>query len=139
MLTTLRSTTRPSAASFLAMRADDRLGSAQDAERCGEVAVDDRVPLLVAHLLDHVVPGVAGVVDDDVDRAEVVDRGLDEAIGEIGRRDAADAGDGFTAQGTDFSDHFFGRAGVQVVDHDARAVAGQLQGDTARRCHGPSR
>ncbi len=47
--------------------ADHRLGGAQDAERRGQVAVQDGVPLLVGHLLDHVVPGVAGVVDDDVD------------------------------------------------------------------------
>src|SRR3546814_9001876 len=43
--------------------------------------VDDRLPLLVAHLLDHVVPGVAGVVDDDVEAAQLLDRRVDEALG----------------------------------------------------------
>ncbi|MOA20137.1 hypothetical protein D3C78_1405620 [compost metagenome] len=93
------------------------------------MAVHDGVPLLVGHLLDHVVPGVAGVVDDDVDAAEAFHRGLDEAVGEVRSGDAAHAGDGFAAGGADFRDHFLGGSGVQVVDHDFRAIGGQLQGD----------
>ncbi|MCY1459790.1 hypothetical protein D9M71_772940 [compost metagenome] len=93
------------------------------------MAVDDGVPLLVGHLLDHVVPGVAGVVDDDVDATEVVDSGLDEAVGEIDSGHAAHAGNGFTAGSADFRNHFFSRSGVEVVDHDFGAVGSQLQGD----------
>ncbi|MCY1418738.1 hypothetical protein D9M71_343060 [compost metagenome] len=92
------------------------------------MAVDDGVPLLVRHLLDHVVPGVAGVVDDDVDAAVVLDSGLDEAIGEVDSGHAAYAGDSFTASGTDLGNHFLGRSGVQVVDDHLGAVARQLQG-----------
>ncbi|MOA01415.1 hypothetical protein D3C78_1208230 [compost metagenome] len=116
---------------LLGQGADDRLGGTQDAERCGQVAVDDGVPLLVAHLLDHVVPGVAGVVDDDVDAAVVLDSSLDEAIGEIDSGDTADAGHGFAASGADLGNHFFSRAGIQVIDHHTGAIARQFQRDAA--------
>ncbi|MNY46983.1 hypothetical protein D3C86_1822150 [compost metagenome] len=59
--------------------------------------IDHGVPLLVGHTLDHVVPGVARVVHDDVDSAERVNRGLDEAIAEVGVGHAADTGHGFSA------------------------------------------
>ena len=62
---------------------------AQDAERRGQMHVENRVPLVVGHLLDHAVPGVAGVVDEDVAAAEAVDRGLDDALAEVGRGDVA--------------------------------------------------
>ncbi|MCY1455343.1 hypothetical protein D9M71_724720 [compost metagenome] len=91
------------------------------------MAVEDGVPLLVAHLLDHIVPGVAGVVDDDVDAAKVVDRSLDEAVGEIDRRDTAHASDGFTPGVANLGDHFFSGCRIQVVDHHARTVSGQFQ------------
>ena len=78
----------------LGERADHRLRGAQDAKRRRQVAVEHRVPLLVGHLLDHVVPGVAGVVDDDVQALVFADGGADEALGEIRRGDAADAGHG---------------------------------------------
>ena len=41
-----------------------------EAEGDDRVDVEHRLELLVAHLVDHAVPGVAGVVDDDVDLAE---------------------------------------------------------------------
>ncbi|MNI66941.1 hypothetical protein D3C73_1225390 [compost metagenome] len=111
------------------MGADHRLGGAQDAERRSHVAVNDRVPLLVAHLLDHVVPGETGVVDDDVDRAVGLDGGLHETVSEVRRRDAAHARHSFSASGTDLGDHFLSRFSIQVVNHDFRAVGGQLQSD----------
>ncbi|MNN74332.1 hypothetical protein D3C81_1905230 [compost metagenome] len=95
------------------------------------MAVDDCVPLLVGHLLDHAVPGVAGVVDDDVQPLVVLDRGADEALGEVRRTNAADTGHGFAAEGLDRLDHFLRRIGIEVVDHHAGAVGGQLQGDGA--------
>ena len=39
-----------------------------------------RVPLLLGHVEDHAVAQDAGVVDDDVDAAEAVDRGLDDGL-----------------------------------------------------------
>ena len=43
--------------------------------------------------MDHVVPGVAGVVHHDVAAAEGVDRGLDDPIAEVLGGDITDAGD----------------------------------------------
>ncbi|MNS70404.1 hypothetical protein D3C72_1037470 [compost metagenome] len=89
----------------------------------------DLVPLLVGHFLDDVVPGVAGVVDDDIDATKAVHGGFDEAVGEVCSGDATHTGDGVATGSTNLGDHFFGRSGIQVIDHDFRAVTGQLQGD----------
>ncbi|MNC37445.1 hypothetical protein D3C75_860110 [compost metagenome] len=107
---------------FLSLGADDRLGCTQNAERCGQVAVDDRVPLFVGHFLNDVVPGVPGVVDDDVDATVALHGSLYEALGEIGGGHAADAGNGFTTGLANFSHDFFGRCRVQIVDHDFGAI-----------------
>jgi hypothetical protein len=54
-------------------------GFAHEAEWRGVVYGEHRVELLVAHLVDHPVPRVAGVVDDDVDLAAAeVGRCFDE-------------------------------------------------------------
>ena len=81
MLTTLRNTSRPASASFFAMI---RIGSAaarRMPEGGHEVDVEHGLELLVGHLLDRRVPGVAGIVDDDVEPAECIDGGADEPIG----------------------------------------------------------
>lgn len=52
------------------------------------------IPLLVGHLLDDGVPGVADVVDDDVPPAEGPHRGLHEPLREADPDNAADPGDG---------------------------------------------
>ncbi|MNE25764.1 hypothetical protein D3C80_1191020 [compost metagenome] len=91
------------------------------------MAVDDCVPLFVAHFLDDAVPGVTGVIDDDVDGAVAVHRGLDESIGKVDGSHTANTGDGFTTGGTNFCNYFFRWRGIQVVDHDARSVASQFQ------------
>ncbi len=107
--------------------ADDRIGRAQDAKRCREMAVHDRVPLLVAHLLNHVVPREASVVDDDVDALEVFHRGPDETLGEVGRRHAACAHHGLATLSADQFGHFVGRIGVEVVHDDTRAFGREFQ------------
>ncbi|MNF61030.1 hypothetical protein D3C84_426610 [compost metagenome] len=93
------------------------------------MTVENRVPLLVAHLLDHVVPGVTGVVDDDVDAVEVVHCGLDVALGEIRGADVAVTHGGFATHLANQLSGFMGRIGIQVVDNDARAFTCQFQGD----------
>ena len=131
MLTTLRTTRWPASAVGLGERADHRLRGAQDAKRRRQVAVDHRVPLLVGHLLDHVVPGVAGVVDDDVEALVFADGRADEALGEVRRGDAADAGHGLAAGVADGLHGLLRRFGVEIVDDDARAFAGELERDRA--------
>ena len=74
--------------------------------------VDDRAPLLVGHLLDHAVPGVTGVVHNDVEPAETVDARLDEAFGKAVLRHAAGADCNLAAGGADRLGGVVGRIGV---------------------------
>ena len=55
-------------------------------ERHDEMDVEHRLELLVGRLLNDAVPAVAGVVDDDVERAESIERGRDECVGKRRRR-----------------------------------------------------
>src|SRR3546814_5459527 len=52
---------------------------AQRGERALQVHVDDRVPLVLAHVHQHPVAQDAGVVDEHVDAAEGLDGGLDRS------------------------------------------------------------
>src|SRR6058998_3307920 len=89
-----------------------------------QVDGDDRVPLLLAHVEDHPVAQDAGVVHQDVDRAELLDRRLDDALGgrEVG--DAVGVGDRPPAAGADRLHHFVGDAprGAAAVDLGAEVV-----------------
>src|SRR5471030_3139948 len=95
---------------FLGCAADKIRSGAQDAEGRGGVHVEHGVPLLVGHFLDDSVPGVAGIVDDDVDAAELVQCGLDDTRAEIRRRHVAEATDGVAAECLYFGDGFLRRA-----------------------------
>ena len=119
----------PVGALLLDLLAEMLLEGAQDAERRGEMDVEDGVPLLVAHLLDDRVPGVAGVVHHDMAVAEGVDRGLDDAVAEVGLGDVAVAGHRLAAHLLDLGDGLLGRRLVDVVDHHLGAVAHQAQRD----------
>src|SRR3546814_10767871 len=48
-----------------------------------QVHLDDRVPLGLAHVREHAVAQDPGVVDEDVETTEGVDRGADEALGTV--------------------------------------------------------
>ena len=65
-------------------RPGDGLGHVERAE---QVRLEDLAPGLGAHPHDQVVAGDAGVVDEDVDLAERLERGLDDAVGRLGRRE----------------------------------------------------
>ena len=95
------------------------------------MAVDDGVPLFVAHLLDDVVPGIARVVDDDVDAAERLQCGLDQAFTEVRLGDIAGEGQCLAAAAADLLHHIIGRCGVKIVDNHAGTFARELQGDAA--------
>ena len=64
---------------LLGRLAQVRRGGADHAERHHGVDVEHRLELLVGHLVDRRVERVAGVVDDDVDLPERVDRRLRRA------------------------------------------------------------
>ena len=109
--------------------ADEARCGAQDAKRRGQVHGEHGFPLLVAHLLQHVVPGVAGVVDDDVDAAKGVERGFDKAVAKVGVGHAANAGHGLATAGHDIGHGLLGRGLVKVVDDNTCAFAGELERD----------
>src|SRR5262245_54186760 len=93
--------------------------------------VDYRVPHLVGEVLDDGVPSVAGVVDDDVEPAELAHGGLHDLFREVGRGHAANTCRGDPARGVDRIDHAFGNVAVQVVDDDMSAVFGEQRCDRA--------
>ena len=93
----------------------------------------DQVPVLLAHLGEGLVAQDAGVVDDDVDTAEGIQRGLHDG-GPIGHRIVVR--DGLAASGLDLVDDDVGRAvagtvaraaAAQVVDHDLGAARREEQ------------
>ena len=59
--------------------------------------VDDRVEQVGRHVVERLVAQDAGVVDDDVDPAERVERGLHDGLAALGRGDAVGVGDGLAA------------------------------------------
>ena len=96
-----------------------------DAEGDDRVDVEHRLELLVGHLVGDAVPGVAGVVDDDVDGAEGVDRGGDELVGGAGLGQVAGVDGGFAV---DLARGLLGDVGVEVVDQNLGALAGEQLG-----------
>ena len=105
-------------------------------ERALEVHLDDRVPLLLGHVGEHPVPQDAGVVDHDVQVAERLDRGVDQPLGALPRRDVVAVGDRLAAHPLDLLDHVLRRAEVaagavdvatEVVHDHLGALASQRQ------------
>ena len=101
-----------------------------------EVDGEDDVPLLFRHVEDHLVAQDAGVVDDDVEPAEGVERLLHHAVAGLEVGDVVVVGDGVAAHLLDFVDDLVGRAllaagagrgAAEVVDDDARALGRERQ------------
>ena len=65
---------------------------------------DDRVPVLIGHVEQHPVPGDTGIVDHDVEPAEVLGTG-DEFIGGASRADVTGHRDGLGAGASDLIEH----------------------------------
>ncbi len=106
-----------------------RGGGAKNPEWRGQVDVEHGPPLCVGHLLDDVVPGITGIVDDDVEAAEAIDRARDEALADFGRNHIAHIQHRFAASLPDRLHDLRSRPAVTVVDHQLRAFARQLPGD----------
>ena len=97
-----------------------------------EVHLDHRVPLVLLHVHEHAVAEDPGVVDEDVEAAEALDRRLHHAFGagEVG--DVLAVRDRLAAERLDLADDVvrrpFARAlagerRAEVVDDDLRAGA----------------
>ena len=85
-----------------------------------EVDVDDRVPLLLGHVEAHLVAEDPGVVDEDVEPAELVDRLRDQRLAAVPGRDVVEVGDGLPAGGDDLVDDLLGRALVRALTASPR-------------------
>src|SRR5258708_25931708 len=59
--------------------AQERRGRANDSKRRGQMHTEYRFPLLIGHLVNHRIPGVARIVHDDVDPAKLFDRRVDDS------------------------------------------------------------
>jgi hypothetical protein len=98
------------------------------------VDVEHRLELLVRHPVHDPVPGVAGVVDDDVDPSKGLDRGPDQLLGDVGLGQIAGED---RRLAVDLAGRLLGDIAVDVVDQHLRALAHeQLRGrpaDPARR------
>jgi hypothetical protein len=84
-------------------------GPAARPERALQVHGDDRVPLLLGHVDEHAVAQDAGVVDDRVQVAERLDRGVDEALRALPRGDAVAVRDRLAAHALDLVDDLLRR------------------------------
>jgi hypothetical protein len=100
------------------------------------VHVEDRVEFVGVHVLERRVPQDPGVVDDDVDPAPVVERGLHDRPAALGAGDRVVVCDRLAPRRRDLVDHRLrgGRAAAgavdraaEVVDDDQGTAAGQLQ------------
>src|SRR5687767_13981120 len=81
--------------------------------------VDDRFEIFLRDLFERSVANVAGVVNQDVDAAEVIERTLNDRLAALRCRDGFGASDGFTASLLDFANHFFGGTRIGAVTFDA--------------------
>src|SRR5690606_26751101 len=96
-----------------------------------QVHVDDRIPIVLGHLVEDHVPQDAGHVHDAVDPAEGVDRLLHHALRGLEVGDALAVDDGSTTRLLDDLDDFLSRRLVltlagyrtaEIVDHHLRAL-----------------
>ena len=109
---------------------------AQRHEMPAQVHPDHVVPLAVRHVDDRAVPQDAGIVHEHVQRAELLDRLLDQPGGALGGRNVVPVGDRLAARRPYFLDHLLGWRGVsaravgsaaQVVDDDLGAFGSEQQ------------
>jgi hypothetical protein len=82
-LISLRKTSLPSPALGLGRLAPVRGERPGDAEGHDGVDVEHRLELLVGHPVDDAVPGVAGVVDDDVDAPKASTAAATSSVGRL--------------------------------------------------------
>ena len=100
-----------------------------DAEICGgQIGLQDGVPVGALHAHDELVAGDAGVVDQDVDLAELGDGGLDGGFDLLFVGDVERKGGGLAAGGGDFGDQFVQLLLIARGGGHGGAVFGEAQG-----------
>jgi len=94
-------------------------------ERGLQVDVQDEVPDLVVHVVEGLVPGDAGVVDQDVDLAELVRGRIHHPAGLLHVHRVVGRDQHLAAGVLDGLGRLFSRLGIDVVHHDGRALLGE--------------
>src|SRR5215510_5986689 len=98
--------------------------------------LDHRVPFLLVHVGEHAVAEDAGIVDENVELAEAIDRLLDHRLGPPSVADIMRIGDRLAAGLLDGVRHLACRrgiaasavdAGTDVVDNDLRSMRREQQ------------
>ena len=97
--------------------------------------VDHRTPQIGGHVVERLVTQDAGVVDDDVDASEGVQRGLYDRRAALGRGDRVGVGDGLATGRLDLVDDSFRGSlvaagavdGTAEVVHDDQRPTGRHQ------------
>ncbi|KAI3480794.1 hypothetical protein L1887_57061 [Cichorium endivia] len=112
----------------LVLDAEVGCGGADDAEGGGDVAVEHELEGGVVGGVGHLVGGEAGVVDNDVELAPLVDGGLDDALAKVLVHDVAGVGDGRATGLDDLGGNIGCLLSVQVRDDDVGAVASEELG-----------
>src|SRR4051812_22353998 len=116
--------------------AEMRRASPAHAERAVQMHHDDVGPVRPAHAMEYLVAQDAGVVDQDVDAAESVERLLDDLVAVRRLADRERRGDGLTALFLDLVDHLLRRTGVAAGAIERRAdVVNQDLGALLRHQH----
>ena len=109
-------------------------------ERAVQMDRDHVGPVRPAHAVENLVAQDAGVVDEDVDAAEGVERGFHDLVGVRRIADRERGGDCLTAGLLDLVRHLLRRTGVaagaversaDVIDQDLRALLRQQECDGA--------
>jgi hypothetical protein len=97
---------------------------------------DHVIPILLTHAIDDVIPEDAGVVDDDVKVAEVLNGRVHEAPSPLETRHVVGACDGLTPDSCYFVDNELSRGRIiscsirrnpNVVDDDLRTMRCKLE------------
>ena len=105
-------------------------------ERRAQIGRHDRIPFLFGHVGEHPIAQDAGVVDEDVEVAELGDRRVDEALGTLPARHVVGVGDRMASQRTDLGSDLLGGSLIaalavvrpaEVVDDHLGALLGEQQ------------
>ena len=108
-------------------------------ERPVEHDLDDRPPAVRGELLRRAQEVTGGVVDEDVDAPEALERPLRDPLGLLGVAHVGLEGEGAPPQRLDLPDDLGVVLGVAAGDHDVGAVAGQLPRDDEADARPPAR
>ena len=93
-------------------------------------ALEERVPLRLAHPEDEAVLGDAGVIDQDVDVSEFLEDLLDDGVRLVEVGGVRSVTLDFVPEGGDFSDGFLGGlVDDEVGEGDVGAFGGEFQCD----------